>query len=68
MPHILAASPNETISEESGTYYPFFYSVFARSAQSAEMLQNALRHTAKKRRFVVKKHNRGTVLFFTITG
>ncbi len=44
MPHILP---------DTGHYYPAFYSAFARSAQSMEMLQNALHHTDQKRQFVV---------------
>ncbi len=32
MPHILPTSPNGTISEEFGDFYPVFYNVFARAA------------------------------------
>ncbi len=42
------------IIEEIGDYYP----VFARSAQSAETLRNALRCTDRKRQFVVYERDR----------
>ncbi len=66
---MLCISPtlaNETFEEEIGDYCPGFSVAFAQSAQSAETLQNALRYTDKKRRFVVSKHDQSTVLFFTI--
>ncbi len=44
MPHILPTSANETIGEEMGDYYPVFSNAFVRSAQSVEMIQNALWH------------------------
>ncbi len=45
MPHILPTLANETIGKELGDYYPVFYNVFARSAQSAKMLQKALQYS-----------------------
>ncbi len=53
MPHILPTSAIETICKETVDYYPVFYKAFSRFAPSAEMQQNALRHTYQKRRFVV---------------
>ncbi len=50
------------IGKETGDYYPVFYIVFARSAES--MLQNALQITDQERWFVVHEH----VLFFIIYG
>ncbi len=44
-PHILSTSANEVIGKETGDHYSVFYNDFARSAQSAQMLHNALRHT-----------------------
>ncbi len=38
MPHILPALAIETISKETGDYYPVFYNAFARSTLSAETL------------------------------
>ncbi len=55
MPYILPTSASETIS-------------LCSSAQSAETLQNASKHTERKRRFVEHKHDRSAVLFFTIYG
>ncbi len=68
MPHILPTSANETIGEKIGDYNTVFYRVFALSAQSAETLRNALRHTDQKRWFAVYKHDRSAALFFTICG
>ncbi len=51
---------------EIGGYYPVFYNDFARSAQSVEMLWNALQHTDWKRWFVVYEHDWSAVLFLTI--
>ncbi len=64
----LTQSVNETIGEETGDYYPVFYDAFSWSTQSAEMLQNALRCTDRKRRFVVYEPVRSAVLFVTIYG
>ncbi len=60
MPHILPTSTNETINEKTEDYY--------RSAQLAEKLQNASWHIDWKTQFVVYKHDRSAVLFFTIYG
>ncbi len=60
MPHILPWSANKTISYQTGDYYPVHYNAFARSAQSAETLQNTLRHTCR----FVYKHDQSAVLFF----
>ncbi len=57
MPHILPTSPNETLGEETGDYYPVFYNVFAWAAQLAEMLQNAVQYTEQYRRFIVYEHD-----------
>ncbi len=64
MPHILPTSSDETIGEKIGDFYPVFNNAFARSAQSAEMLQNALWQTDRKRRFVYDQHYQSAVLFF----
>ncbi len=52
--------------KEIWDYHPVFYNASARSAQSAEMRQNTLRYTERKRQFVDYEHDRSAVLFFTI--
>ncbi len=56
MPHILPTLANEIIGEDTGDYYPVFYTAFARSAQSEE--------TDQKRRFVIYKRDRSTAPLF----
>ncbi len=68
MPHILPTPANETISTEFGDITILSVTISSPFAESAEMLQNASRHTDQKRQFVYELDRSIILFFFPIGG